>query len=62
MRTGTPRSDAVRRAVRTVLDDGSHRHRARTLQTVYAQRDGVTEIAGLLDEVIAERHAEPQSV
>ncbi len=62
MRTGTPDADAVRRAVRTVLGDGSYRHRARTLQAAYAKRDGLTEIAGLLDEVIAERHPEPHRV
>jgi MGT family glycosyltransferase len=60
MRTGTPGSDAVRRAVRTVLGDDSYRHRAHTLQIAYSRRDGITEIAGVLDEVIAERHAEPQ--
>lgn len=62
MRTGTPGSDALRRAVRTVLDDSSYRDGARTLQAAYARRDGVTEIAGMLDEVIAERHAEAQRV
>jgi MGT family glycosyltransferase len=55
LKTGTPSPRAVRSAVRTVLDDPSYRENARRLETALARRDGVAEIAALVDEVIAER-------
>lgn len=55
LRTGTPTSAAVRRAVREVLDDKRYLRRARELESAFAQHDGVTEIAALVDEVVAER-------
>ena len=58
LRTGKPSAAEVRRAVREVLGDNSFRDRARRLQSAYAKRDGVTEIAAAVDEVIAERNAE----
>jgi MGT family glycosyltransferase len=62
LRTGTPSAAAVRGAVRTILGDPGYRRAAEHLQSVYARRDGVAEIASLVDEVIAEarvqvRHA-----
>ncbi|MGU3502983.1 glycosyltransferase [Mycobacterium sp. C31M] len=54
LRTGTPASADIRHAVRTILDDGRYRERAREYETAFARRDGVAEIAVLLDEVIAE--------
>ena len=57
MRTGTPSPGSIRRAVRRVLDDGRYRDRARLLEVSFAQRDGVAEIAALVDEVVAERAA-----
>jgi len=58
LRTGTPGANAVRHAVRDVLGNDSYRSAARNLQKAYAQRDGVAEIATLVDEVIAERQVE----
>ena len=58
LRTGTPSARTVRRAVRDVLDNDGYRATARGLQQAYAGRDGVAEIAGLIDEVIAERSME----
>lgn len=58
MRTGTPTAGAVKRAVREVLTDDTYRAAARRLQSVYRRRDGVSEIADLVDEVIAERRVE----
>jgi UDP:flavonoid glycosyltransferase YjiC (YdhE family) len=55
LRTGIPTAAMVRRAVRQVLDDGGYRTAARNLQLAYAQRDGIAEIAALIDEVIDER-------
>lgn len=57
LRTGTPTPGAIRRAVRRVLDDGRYRNQARRLEACFAQRDGVAEIAALVDEVVAERAA-----
>jgi len=53
--TGTPTAGMLRRAVREVLDHDHFLARARTLESAYARRDGVAEIAALIDEVIAER-------
>ena len=57
LRTGTPSAGQVRAAVRDVLTDGRYLTRARELETAFAQRDGVAEIAAQVDEVIAERAA-----
>jgi UDP:flavonoid glycosyltransferase YjiC (YdhE family) len=38
-----------------VLDDEGYRRAARRLKRAYGLRDGVSEIAALVDEVIAER-------
>lgn len=58
LRTGTPTPAEVRRAVADILGNTSYRDSARRLQGAYAERDGVTEIAGVLDEVIAARTAQ----
>jgi UDP:flavonoid glycosyltransferase YjiC (YdhE family) len=58
LRTGTPSASALRSAVRTVLSDDRYRRAAQRLQSLYAERDGVAEIACLIDEVIAETHAD----
>ncbi|WP_422746193.1 nucleotide disphospho-sugar-binding domain-containing protein [Mycobacterium sp. WMMD1722] len=55
LRTGTPSPRAVRTAVRSVLDTPGYRENARRMQAALARRDGVAEIAALVDEVIAER-------
>jgi len=57
LRTGTPTAGAVRAAVREVLNDGRYLRRARDLEAAFARRDGVAEIAALVDEVISERGA-----
>jgi MGT family glycosyltransferase len=54
LRTGTPTLGAVRAAVRKVLNDGRYLGAARTLEAAFARRDGVAEIAALVDEVIGE--------
>jgi MGT family glycosyltransferase len=55
LKTGTPGPSMVRAAVREILDDHRYLRRARELETAFARRDGIAEIAALLDEVIAER-------
>ena len=57
LRTGTPTPGAVRAAVREVLGGNRYLGAARTLETAFARRDGVAEIAALVDEVIGERSA-----
>lgn len=57
LRTGLPTAAAVRHAVRDVLSDRLFRDKARSLQGAYATRDGVAEIASVVDEVIVERSA-----
>ena len=54
LRTGTPTAGAVRAAVREVLNDRSYLRNARLLEAAFARRDGVAEIATLVDEVISE--------
>lgn len=56
LRTGTPSAHAVRGAVREVLGDDAYRTAARNLQSAYARRDGIGEIAALVDGVVAERN------
>ena len=58
LRTGTPTAGEVRHAVRRVLQVDGYRTAAANLQSAYARRDGVPEIAALVDEVIAERRVE----
>lgn len=55
LRTGSPTRRALRNAIGAVLHNPHYRNCARNLQTAFAQRDGVAEIALVLDEVIAER-------
>jgi MGT family glycosyltransferase len=57
LKTGTPSAGAVRSAVRKVLSDGRYLRSARELEVAFARRNGVAEIAALVDEVIAERVA-----
>ncbi|MGP4058839.1 glycosyltransferase [Mycobacterium sp. 4D054] len=54
LRTATPTSHTVRRAVRQVLHDAAYRAQARRLQCAYAGRDSIATIAALVDEVVAE--------
>ena len=61
LRTGTPTAKAIRYAVREVLGDGRYLRRARDLEVAYAQRDGVAEIAAMVDEVVSERAAAVKS-
>lgn len=58
LRTGTPTASAVRHAVREVLGNPAFRDSARRLQNAHATHDSVTEIAAVLDEVIAEREVQ----
>lgn len=55
LRTGTPSAGMVRRAVRDVLNNERYLGRARDLEAAFARRDGVAEIAALIDEAVAER-------
>ncbi|MGX9792560.1 nucleotide disphospho-sugar-binding domain-containing protein [Mycobacterium sp. MMS18-G62] len=55
LRTATPTPGAVRAAVREVLSNGAYLRRARELEAAFARRDGVAEIAALVDEVVSER-------
>jgi UDP:flavonoid glycosyltransferase YjiC (YdhE family) len=60
LRTGTPTRGAVRAAVRDVLNDRRFLGAARKLETAFARRDGVAEIAALVDEVIGEHRTVAQ--
>ena len=51
----------VDQVVRDVLGDSRYLRRARELEVAYAQRDGVAEIAALIDEVVSERSAAVKS-
>jgi MGT family glycosyltransferase len=57
LRTGAPTPGVVRAAVRDVLNDGRYLDAARKLEAAFARRNGVAEIAALVDEVIGERSA-----
>ena len=61
LRTGRPKPEAIRRAVRRVLDEPSFRVRARALAAEMAARDaaaeGVALIEGLLDARAARSHS-----
>jgi len=57
LKTGTPGPGAIRAAVRKVLGDGHYLRAARHLEMAFARRDGVAEIAALVDDVIAQREA-----
>jgi UDP:flavonoid glycosyltransferase YjiC (YdhE family) len=57
LKTGTPSPRSIRAAVRKVLGDGRYLRAARDLEVAFARRNGVAEIAALVDEVIAERQA-----
>jgi UDP:flavonoid glycosyltransferase YjiC (YdhE family) len=48
--------------VRAVLNDDTYRQSAGRLRAAYDRRDGVSEIAALVDEAIAERRMEAQHV
>ena len=56
-KVGTRSQGALRAAVREVLDDDRYRRRARDLEAAFARRDGVAEIAALVDEVTSEQKA-----
>ncbi|HEX2283261.1 MAG TPA: nucleotide disphospho-sugar-binding domain-containing protein [Mycobacterium sp.] len=60
LKTGTPTAGAVRAAVREVLNNDRYLRSARALEAAFARRDGVAEIAALVDEVITERAAVKQ--
>lgn len=55
LKTGTPSAKAVRAGVREVLNNDRYLRGARNLEAAFARRDGVAEIAALVDEVISER-------
>jgi MGT family glycosyltransferase len=55
LKTGTPTPTMIRGAVREILGNRHYVHRARELEAAFAQRDGIAEIAALVDEVIQER-------
>jgi len=57
LKTGDPTPHAVRAAVREVLNNDRYLRSARSLEAAFARRDGVAEIAALVDEVIRERQA-----
>jgi UDP:flavonoid glycosyltransferase YjiC (YdhE family) len=52
-----PTPGAVRAAVRKVLNGGGYLAAARRLEAAFARRDGVAEVAALVDEVIGEHSA-----
>ncbi len=62
LKTATPTSADVRRAVREVLDDGTYRANARRLQSAYAEHDSVAAVAAVIDDAIAEKTVRLQAV
>ena len=62
LRTGTPTAGELRHAVRQVLEGDQYRTAASNLQSAYGRRDGIAEIAALVDEVITERQLEVSHV
>jgi MGT family glycosyltransferase len=60
LKTGDPTPHAVRTAVRKVLNDSRYLQSARALEAAFARRNGVAEIAALIDEVISERRTAVQ--
>jgi MGT family glycosyltransferase len=55
LKTGTPSPVALKSAVNRICSDDSYLRNARRLEAAFARRDGVAEIAALVDEVISER-------
>ena len=55
LKTGTPTAAALKSAVDRVCTDDRYLRNARRLEAAFARRDGVAEIAALVDEVICER-------
>ena len=53
LRTATPRPEQIRRAVKTILDDGRFAERARMLQREYARYDAPQRAADLLEQLAA---------
>jgi MGT family glycosyltransferase len=56
LRTGRPSAEVIRGAVRRVLSDGRYLRRARELEADFARRDGIAEIAALVDDVTGNHH------
>lgn len=61
LKTGTPSPAHVRSAVARIRTDDRYLRNARRLEAAFARRDGVAEIAALVDEVICERSARSRS-
>jgi len=55
LRTGTPSPAAVASAVNQIRSDDRYLRNARSLEAAFARRDGIAEIAALVDEVVQER-------
>lgn len=61
LRTGTPSAAQLKSAVNLIRTDGRYLRNARRLEAAFARRDGIAEIAALVDEVICERSAQSRS-
>ncbi len=55
LKTGTPSAGELKSAVSRICANGRYLRNARRLEAAFARRDGVAEIAALVDEVISER-------
>ena len=55
LQTGAPSPTAIASAVHRVRSEAGFLRKARTLEAAFARRDGVAEIAALVDEVVDER-------
>ena len=55
LQTGTPSPDAVAAAVHRIRSEAGFLRNARTMEAAFARRDGVAEIAALVDEVVGDR-------
>jgi len=55
LKTGSPTPPMIRDAVREILGDGRHLQRAREFEVAFARRDGIAEIAALVDEIVKRR-------
>lgn len=61
LKTGTPSVAELRSALDRIRTDDRYLRHARRLEAAFARRDGVAEIAALVDDVICERAAHSRS-
>jgi len=61
LRTAKPKPEAIRAAVRTLLDSAEHRSRARAMAAEYRAHDAGTTAADLIEELVGSGTVVPRS-